>query len=90
MKEELARPGLFFQIGLAPRRIDILTDIDGVGFEKAWNARVYRLIDDVRVPVLSRDHLLANKRATGRPKDLGDVAWIESRMKKEQTSSDDA
>lgn len=89
-KEELSRPGLFFQIGLAPRRIDILTDIDGVGFEEAWRDRVYRYIDDVRVPVLSRDHLLANKRATDRPRDRGDVAWIESRMKKEQQSSDDA
>jgi hypothetical protein len=27
-KEELARPGLFFQVGVAPRRIDILTEID--------------------------------------------------------------
>jgi hypothetical protein len=88
-RDELSRPGLFFQIGLAPRRIDILTDIDGVGFEEAWDARVYRMIDDVRVPVISRDHLLANKRATGRPKDQGDVAWIESRMKKEQRGSSD-
>jgi hypothetical protein len=89
-KEELSRPGLFFQVGVAPRRIDILTDIDGVSFEEAWKDRVYRQIDDLSVPVISRAHLLANKRATGRPKDLGDVAWIESRMKKEEQSSDDA
>lgn len=31
----------------------------------------------MRVPFLSRKHLLTNKRATGRPKDLADVAWIE-------------
>jgi hypothetical protein len=73
---------------VAPRRIAILTDIDGVGFEEAWDNRVYRRIDDVRVPVISRDHLLANKKATGRPKDQGDIAWIESRMKKEQSSDD--
>lgn len=84
-KEELSRPGLFFQVGVAPRRIDILTDIDGVGFEEAWQNRVYRHIDDLLVPVISRDHLLANKKAVGGPKDMGDIAWIESRMKKEQT-----
>jgi hypothetical protein len=42
------------------------------------------MIDDIKVPVISRDHLLVNKKATGRPKDQGDVAWIESRMKKER------
>jgi hypothetical protein len=39
-KEDLSRPGLAFQIGVAPRRIDILTDIDGVGFEDAWQNRI--------------------------------------------------
>jgi hypothetical protein len=87
-KEDLSRPGLAFQIGVAPRRIDILTDIDGVGFEEAWQNRIYRNIDDIRAPVISRDHLLANKKATGRPKDQGDVAWIESRMRREQKDRD--
>lgn len=87
-KEDLSRPGLTFQVGVAPRRIDILTDIDGVGFEEAWQNRIYRDIDDIRAPVISRDHLLANKKATGRPKDQGDVAWIESRIRREQKDSD--
>lgn len=82
--EELSRPGLFFQIGLVPRRIDILTDIDGVTFEEAWNSRVYRHFDDLHVPVIGREHLLVNKKATGRPKDLADVAWIEKQMREEQ------
>jgi len=88
IKEDLSRPGLAFQIGVAPRRIDILTDIDGVGFEEAWQNRIYRNIDDIRAPVISRDHLLTNKKATGGPKDQGDVAWIESRMRREQQDSD--
>lgn len=81
---DLARPGLFFQIGVAPDRVDVLTEIDGVGFQEAWDARVYRTVDGVRVPILSREHLLRNKKATGRPKDAFDVAWIESRIRKEQ------
>jgi hypothetical protein len=75
--EELAAPDMFFQIGVVPVRIDVLTAIDGVSFDEAWQERVYRDFDGVRVPVLSRKHLLINKRASGRPKDLADVAWIE-------------
>jgi len=75
--EELAEPDMFFQIGVVPVRIDVLTAIDGVTFGEAWAERVYREFEGMRVPVLSRKHLLINKRATGRPKDLADVAWIE-------------
>lgn len=75
--EELAEPDMFFQIGVVPVRIDVLTAIDGVTFEEAWAERVYREFEGMRVPVLSRKHLLINKKATGRPKDLADVAWIE-------------
>jgi hypothetical protein len=75
--EELARPGLVFQIGNEPDRVDILTAIDSVEFEEAWQDRVIREIDGISVPVLGLTQLLKNKRATGRPKDRFDVAWIE-------------
>ena len=75
--EELAEPGLFLQIGVAPVRIAILTEIDGVGFDEAWADRIELDFEGVRVPVISRRHLLINKRAAGRPKDLADAAWIE-------------
>ena len=75
--EELSKPGLFFQIGVAPVRIDVLTEIDGVEFDAAWAERVVFDFDGLVVPVLSRKHLLINKKASGRPKDLADAAWIE-------------
>ncbi len=34
-------------------------------------------MDEIRIPVLSRAHLIANKKASGRPQDLADVAWLE-------------
>ena len=34
----LATPGLALQIGVPPRRIDVLTTIDGVSFDDAWAA----------------------------------------------------
>ena len=70
-------PGTVFQIGVAPRRIDILTTIDGVEFDEAWNARYVTSVEGLDVPVLSRHHLVRNKKATGRPQDLADVARLE-------------
>lgn len=77
--EELSKPGLFFQIGVAPVRIDVLTEIDGVDFDSAWAERILFEFGALVVPVLSRRHLLINKKASGRPKDLVDAAWIEEK-----------
>jgi len=76
-QDDFLEPDLVFQIGIAPSRIDLLTSIDGVDFADAWEERVEASIDDVRFGVLSRDHLIANKRATARPQDLADLAWLE-------------
>lgn len=69
--------GIVFQIGIAPRRIDVLTSIDGVRFADAWQKRQITDIEGIPVPVISREHLIINKRATGRPQDIADVAWLE-------------
>ena len=37
---DFARPGTVYQIGLPPRRIDVLTEISGVTFDEAWNSRM--------------------------------------------------
>ena len=67
------------QFGNAPHRIDIIQKIDGVTFDEAWKARVPAKIDgELPVPVISREHLIQNKRAAGRPRDLNDVAEIEN------------
>ena len=69
-------PGTVFQIGVAPRRVDILTSIDAVEFEEAWPTREEVEVAGLKVPVIGRHHLLQNKLATGRPKDLADAAWL--------------
>lgn len=61
------------QIGLPPRRIDILTSIDGVDFAAAHAGRMEVQVGDLTVPMLGRAELIANKRATGREKDRLDV-----------------
>jgi hypothetical protein len=74
---DLESPDVVFQIGVAPRRIDILTSIDGVAFEDAWASRMMVTFEGLTVPVISRAHLIQNKRASGRPKDLADLAWLD-------------
>lgn len=74
---DLVAPGLIFQIGVAPVRIDVITAIDGVGFEEAWPERVQAQLDGLSVPVLSRRHLIVNKKASGRLQDLADVEQLE-------------
>lgn len=74
---DLAHPGVVFQIGVAPNRIDIVTAIDGVTFSDAWPSRVTTSYGDQSIGVIGRAHLIANKRATGRPQDLVDAALLE-------------
>lgn len=76
--EDLAQPDLIFQIGVAPNRVDVITSIDGVQFAEAWEDREITRYADQDVPVISRVHLIQNKRASGRPQDLIDVAILEN------------
>lgn len=76
-KQDLTTPGIVFQIGVEPVRIDILTAIDGVDFEGAWSRRIVVDVDGQSVPLLGKDDLIRNKRAAGRPQDLADVAALE-------------
>ena len=74
---DLSSPGLIFQIGAPPIRIDILTAISGVEFDEAWAGRVATRFSDQDVAALSRQHLIQNKRASGRTQDIADVEALE-------------
>lgn len=76
-EEDLVHPGLVFQIGVPPIRIDVMNEIDGVDFDAAWPDRLEATFAKLTVPVLSRHHLIANKRASGRLQDLADVEHLE-------------
>ena len=72
----LTRPDVVFQIGIVPRRIDLLTSIAGVDFEMAWRNRSPVEIEGMEVPVLGRKELILNKRAVGRTRDLADMLRV--------------
>jgi hypothetical protein len=75
---DLSEPGLVFQIGVAPVRIDIVTDVAGLSFDEAWRDRVQTRFGGEPTAVLSLAHLIVNKRAAGRLQDLADVERLEA------------
>jgi hypothetical protein len=75
---DFEKPGTVFQIGVAPRRIDIITEIDGVSFAEAFKERIIISMEELDVPVISRRLLIANKKATGREKDRLDADSLRS------------
>ena len=75
---DFTRPGMVCQIGLPPRRIDILTEISGVTIEQAWHEHVVRTVDGIEVGFPNKQTLIRNKRASGRTKDLADVERLEA------------
>lgn len=77
--QDLQAPDTVFQIGVVPRRIDLLTSLEGIrDFDEAWEDHIEVEVDGHVLPVLSKHCLIKNKRALGRPQDLADVAWLES------------
>ena len=76
-EKDFLQPGITFQIGVAPRRIDIVTDISGVQFEDAYPRRMSANLEGISVPVIGRADLVANKKAAGRGRDLLDVSWLD-------------
>jgi predicted nucleotidyltransferase len=81
-ESDFSVPGVVFQIGNNPRRIDILTKISGVEFERAYANRKNIFLEGLEIPVISVPDLIANKRATGRTQDLADVEKLESASKR--------
>ncbi len=76
-QDDFCDSDLIFQIGVVPNRIDIITGIDGVSFEEAWENRILVEILEMKIPVISKTDLIRNKKATGRPKDQLDVLMLE-------------
>ena len=75
--EDFAEYGMIFQIGVAPCRVDIISKISGVTYADAVTRAVPKTIDGVPVRIISLEDLIANKKASGRAKDLADVEVLE-------------
>ncbi len=83
-KEDLLKDGTIFQIGVAPRRIDIITSASGLQFETTYQNSISVNIEGIEVRIPSIEDLILNKRAIGRTKDLADAEALESLKNSEQ------
>ncbi|HQO09805.1 MAG TPA: hypothetical protein PLK90_08160 [Clostridiales bacterium] len=71
--EDLQKPDRVIQLGFPPVRIDLVTSISGVSWEEANSDKVSGIFGDVQVYYIGRESFIANKKATGRKKDLADI-----------------
>jgi hypothetical protein len=75
-ESDFATPGVVFQIGVPPGRIDILTELTGLTFDEAWPDRDAGQFGDLTVDFIGRAAFIRNKQSTGRAKDLGDIEGL--------------
>ena len=71
--DDLLEENNIIQLGYPPNRIDMITSLKGLVFEKCYPERVQVEIQGVRIDFIDVENLKTNKRATGRPQDLADL-----------------
>ena len=64
-EQDLVTPGLIFQIGVVPNRIDILTEIDGVTFDEAWASRITARVEGQESTALGQGLCSGTRRRPG-------------------------
>jgi len=77
-REDLRQDGTIFQIGVAPRRIDLITAASGLQFEEVYKRSLSVNIEGIEVHIPSIDDLIRNKRESGRTRDLADAEALEA------------
>ena len=75
--KDFNQEGYFYQMGRPPMRVDILMSIPGVKFSSAWSRRKRLTIDGIETNFISKEDLIASKKASGRSQDLIDVKNLE-------------
>ena len=81
---DFREPEVFFQIGVAPVRVDILTSIIGVDFTEAWCRRDVRTFAGIPASYISIEDLITAKIASGRRQDKADVTALRKSLKQAQ------
>ena len=73
-ERDFSVPGIVYQIGLPPGRIDVLTtQLSGLVFDEAWPTRLRGSFGEIETDFIGREAFIRNKLATGRAKDRVDV-----------------
>ena len=75
--KDFSQEGYFYQMGRPPMRVDIMMSIPGVKFDDAWSQHERLTIDGIEINFISKEDLIASKKASGRSQDLIDVENLE-------------
>jgi hypothetical protein len=81
---DFSEEGFFYQMGRPPMRVDILMGIPGLSFDQAWQQRVEVDFDGLFVKFISREDLIASKKASGRPQDLIDADLLSQKPNEDE------
>lgn len=80
-KEDFLKENYVTQLGYPPLRIDILNSISGVDFDEAYKGKIIGQYEDLDISFINISDFIANKLATGRAKDLGDIDALNKKKK---------
>jgi Nucleotidyl transferase of unknown function (DUF2204) len=80
--EDFQTKDTVYHMGCAPARVDILMSLVGVEFDDCWNKKELASLGSVKVPFISAEHLIINKKLAGRPQDLMDVEGLTKKITK--------
>lgn len=75
--EDFLVPDQIIQLGYPPARIDLITTLPGVEFADCYASRVEIQVENTTVNFIDLENLKRNKRASGRPQDIADLANLE-------------
>jgi hypothetical protein len=81
-EDDFLKENYVAQLGYPPLRIDILNSISGVNFDDAYKGRILGENDDLYVSFINISDFITNKKASGRPKDLGDIDALNKKQRK--------
>lgn len=87
-EDDLLDPKAVLMLGRPPNRIDLLTWISARDFDDCYPRRTYGILGGMRVPLISVEDLLINKRASARPKDKADIDEFERRTAGKRNAED--
>lgn len=80
-ENELLQESMIFQFGVPPNRIDLINEIEAVGFKEAWEDKVRESFSyhgrEVTICYIGLKELMKNKKAVGRHKDMEDLGFLE-------------
>lgn len=69
-------PKKVIRMGMPPFRIEVLTELDGVEFDKCFREKIIDEIDGIQINIINLNDLKINKKASGRFKDLNDLEYL--------------